>query len=88
MRTQRLTKLQLHVMTFCSTHGLRGFQFAALVGISPSRLSEYQLGRRPIPYHHLTTLCELFQCGPKEVMGWTDDQDIIDLDPDAEYQDI
>lgn len=44
------------------------YMVAALAGMSPSRLSEYALGRRAIPPHHLIRLCEVLECQPDDIL--------------------
>jgi len=44
---------------------------AALAGMSPSRLSEYILGQRAIPQHHMIGLCRVFECEPEDILGDT-----------------
>jgi hypothetical protein len=42
---------------------------AARAGMAPSRLSEYILGQRDIPAHHIVSLCKVFKCEPDEIVG-------------------
>jgi len=48
------------------------YQIAAQAALSPSRLSEYAWGRRPIPPHHLLRLCEVLKCSPDEIVGYAE----------------
>ena len=42
---------------------------AAKCGFHPARLSQYALGKRPIPPHHLIRLCEVLNCNPEDIVG-------------------
>lgn len=42
---------------------------AVSCGMAPSRLSEYALGKRQIPVHHLIRLCEVLHCNPDDILG-------------------
>lgn len=44
------------------------YMVAALCGFPPSRLSEYSLGRKQIPPHHLMALCEVLNCNPDDIL--------------------
>lgn len=48
------------------------YVLAAKIGVAPSRLSEWALGKRPIPPERLLRLCELLQVSPDEVLGKLD----------------
>lgn len=68
-----LSKLRLK----CMEMGGPQYMIAALAGMSPSRLSEYILGHRDIPQHHLVGLCRVFQCEPDDIIGEADDNILI-----------
>lgn len=61
----QVTKLRLRVLET----GGPAYIVAARAGFSPSRMSEYVLGRREIPAKHLVPLCEVLQCDPEDVVG-------------------
>lgn len=42
---------------------------AVAAGMAPSRLSEYALGRREMPAHHIMRLCEVLRCQPEDILG-------------------
>lgn len=67
-----IARLRLRILE----DGRHQYQIATQCGISPSRLSEYCLGHRAIPNHHLRSLCEYFRCGPDEVVGWVDEEEV------------
>lgn len=48
---------------------LAGYQVAGLCGFPPPRLSEYALGRRAIPMHHLIALSEVLGMEPEDIVG-------------------
>lgn len=48
------------------------YVLAAKIGVAPSRLSEWALGKRPIPPERLLRLCELLNVSPDEVLGELD----------------
>jgi transcriptional regulator with XRE-family HTH domain len=56
----------------CLEHGPQ-YQIAAAARISPSKLSEYTLGKLPIPMHHLLSLAEVFHCQPEDILGEVED---------------
>lgn len=57
---------------------IQQYRIAGITGIHPSRLSEYALNQKPIPPHHLAKLCEFFQCDASDLVGMTDEYDIVD----------
>lgn len=44
---------------------------ATALHVQQSHVSEWKRGMRPIPTHHLISLCRLFHCAPRELVGWT-----------------
>lgn len=67
-----VTKLRMALLN------ARGPQYmiAARAGITPSRLSEYALGHRSIPAHHLISLAEVLKTNPANLVGEADDVDL------------
>jgi DNA-binding transcriptional regulator YdaS (Cro superfamily) len=43
------------------------YLIAVKAGFAPSRLSEYALGRRPMPPHHLIALCRVMGLQPEDI---------------------
>lgn len=62
------TKLRLRILET----GGPAYMVAAHCGFSPSRMSEYVLGRRAIPPKHLIALCKVLRCEPEDVTGWAE----------------
>lgn len=48
------------------------YMLAAQASLSPSRLSEYAWGRRPIPPKHLVRLCDVLHCSPDDIVGYAE----------------
>ena len=69
------TKLRIRVMDYCATHFMTQTTFAQSIGVTPSRLSEYQHARRPIPFHLMKKLTAVFDCAPEDIFGFVDDND-------------
>lgn len=46
---------------------------AAQVGVSPARVSQYALGRRPIPTRHIYSFCEVLKCDVDQLLGYEDE---------------
>lgn len=67
-QTVKVTKLRLRILET----GGPAYMVAARCGFSPSRMSEYILGRKAIPFKHLVPLCEVLKCDPDEVTGWAE----------------
>lgn len=65
----RTTKLRLLLMDV----GLPQYKLAALLDVSPTRLSEYALGRRPIPTNRIYHFCTVLSVSPTELIGWDDE---------------
>lgn len=64
----KITKLRLRILET----GGPAYMVAARCGFSPSRMSEYILGRREIPVKHLVPLCDVLKCEPEDVVGWVE----------------
>jgi transcriptional regulator with XRE-family HTH domain len=64
-----ITKIRLRMLE----DGRPQYQIAADVGIPPARLSEYALGRRPIPAHRIFDLVRVFNCNPEDILGYEND---------------
>ena len=48
------------------------YMIAARAGMAPSRLSEYVLLQKDIPFHHLVSLCRVLNCEPDDITGPTE----------------
>lgn len=44
-------------------------EIAKLLNTSQSYYSEYELGKRPLPIHHLKTLCEYYGVSADYILG-------------------
>lgn len=66
--TVPITKLRLRILET----GGPAYIVAAHCGFSPSRMSEYVLGRKTIPPKHLIALCQVLRCDPDDVTGWAE----------------
>ena len=42
--------------------------------IDPSTYKRYESGKRPLPIHHLKTLCEFYNISADYILGLTDEQ--------------
>jgi transcriptional regulator with XRE-family HTH domain len=71
-----LTRLQLRLMDFDGPQYL----IAQYTGISASKLSEYKLGKAPIPARHLITMARLLRVRPEDIVGWADEDECPELD--------
>ncbi len=69
---KQITKLRVKLLT----SDLPAFMIAGRSGVHASRLSEYSLGQKPIPAHHVVMLCKYFECEPEDIIGWMDIADI------------
>jgi len=45
------------------------YKLAEAAGLKQNRLSEYALGRKRIPLHHLEALCKILNVTPAELLG-------------------
>lgn len=61
---------RLNLVTFESTCLNR--DIARTCRMQPSRFTEYRLGQRDIPIHHLINLCQFFQVPPHSILGWVE----------------
>jgi DNA-binding Xre family transcriptional regulator len=60
-------------MDFCSHARVTRTTVAAMLGIQPSHLSEFEHLRRPIPFATMKKLCDLFSCEPSDILGMADE---------------
>lgn|SRR5215471_223236 len=67
-----VTKLRLALMH----SGLPQYMVAAQSGMPPSRVSEYALGKKSIPAHHLMALASVLRVNPVDLIG---DADYVDM---------
>ena len=51
------------------------WQIAAKVGIHPSTLSEYALGKKEIKAKHLRALARYFKCPQRDILGTSEFSD-------------
>lgn len=63
-----VTKLRLALLNTDAPQ----YMIAALAGMSPSRVSEYALGKKPIPTHHLLALARVLKKNPSDLVGEAD----------------
>jgi transcriptional regulator with XRE-family HTH domain len=56
------------------------YVLAARLGVAPSRLSDWSLGKRVIPTDKLMMLCEILRVAPDDIIG---ELDPVDADVDA-----
>ena len=62
---------------------LPAYKLAAFIGIHPSMFSQYALGRVVPKAHHLIKLCKYFDLPPEDILGYVDEDDIIDWEEPA-----
>lgn len=63
-----VTKIRLRMLE----DGRPQYVIAADVGVSPARLSEYALGKRPIPPHRIYEFMRLWDCSVTDILGYED----------------
>jgi transcriptional regulator with XRE-family HTH domain len=69
-----ITNLRLRLLE----DGRPQYKIAAEVGVSPARISEYALGKRPIPTNHIYSLVRVLGCNVSDLIGFADDETIPD----------
>jgi hypothetical protein len=76
-----VTRLQLRLAERFGIWPIRQYDIARMVGIYPSRLSEYVQGRREIPWHDQIAICMLLEFSPDDIIGVADPStyDLTDL---------
>lgn len=47
-------------------------QIARVLRTTQSHYSQYELGKREIPVHHIITLCQLYDVSADYILGFTD----------------
>lgn len=65
----KITKMRMRLLE----DGRPQYMIAAHVGVSPSRISEYALGRTKIPTRHIYRLCEVLRCNVDDLLGYEDE---------------
>lgn len=56
------------------------YQVAARMGLHPSTLSAYSLGKESIKPYHLVQICQYFQLEPEDVIGYTYEFDVAEIE--------
>ena len=46
---------------------------AKVLNTSQQYYGKYELGKRPMPIEHLTTLCEYYNVSPEYILGYIDE---------------
>lgn len=64
-----VTNLRLRMME----DGRKQREIAQAANIPPSRISEYALGRKKMPHHHLLALSLTLRCNPQDVAGFAEE---------------
>ena len=54
------------------------YKIAPEIGIHPSTLSNYALGRKEVLPHHLIKLCRYYQLNADDILGYLDEDDIVE----------
>jgi Helix-turn-helix len=67
-----VTKLRLRILE----DGRPQYVIAAASGLPPPRISEYALGKRVIPPHHLIELVRVFGCDPVDIVGFVEEDSL------------
>jgi DNA-binding Xre family transcriptional regulator len=67
-----ITKIRMRLLE----DGRPQYVIAAMVGVSPARISEYCLGKRSIPTQHIYSLVQVLGCNVQDLLGYADDSDI------------
>jgi DNA-binding Xre family transcriptional regulator len=67
-----ISKLRLRILESGETQ----YMLAAKCGMSPSRMSEYVVGKKAIAAHHIPRMCKVLKCQPQDLMGVDDEADI------------
>lgn len=55
------------------------YRISGITGVHPSRISEYSLGQKAIPPHHLIALAQFFECEPEDLIGKVEAYDPIEF---------
>lgn len=53
-------------------HDLRQSDVAEILKTTQSYYAKYEKGCRPLPTHHLITLCNYYNVSPEYILGFTD----------------
>lgn len=59
------------------TGDLPAYKVAAEMGIHPSTLSLYALGRKEVLPQHLIKLCRYYNLNPDQILGYLDEADVV-----------
>ena len=52
-------------------HDLRQCDVAEILKTTQSYYAKYEKGHRPLPTHHLVTLCKYYNVSPEYILGFT-----------------
>jgi transcriptional regulator with XRE-family HTH domain len=63
-----VTKIRMRMLE----DGRPQYLIAAAVGVAPSRISEYALGKRQIPPRLIYNFCQVFRCNVEDLLGFDD----------------
>lgn len=66
LRSREITRLRIAILM----DGRRSKVIAEAAGFPASRLSEYTMGKRSIPTHHLIALSEVLAKNPQDLVGY------------------
>lgn len=64
-----VTKIRIRMLE----DGRPQYVIAAEVGVAPSRVSEYAMGKRQIPPRLIYNFCRVFQCNVEDLLGYDDE---------------
>ena len=53
-----------------NSRGVNNKTVATQLHVQNSHVAEWATGKRPIPTHHLMSLCKWWRCPPRALVGW------------------
>lgn len=68
-----VTRLRLALLD----DGRTQVEIARVAGMTPSRVSEYALGHKPIPPHHQIILSRVLNRRPQDLIGYAEESEVL-----------
>lgn len=66
-------KYQQRIKELREKNNKNQIDIAKVLNTSQQYYGKYELGKRPMPIEHLTTLCEYYNVSPEYILGYIDE---------------